>query len=53
VIFYCDSCTEKPLAYTFIPAFILIIAYASFGLFRMLFPAKAESCRICNLIARK
>jgi len=52
-IFYCSTCTEKPLAYAFIPAFILMIAYAGFGIFKILFPAKAESCPICTLISRK
>jgi hypothetical protein len=33
-------CTEKPLAYAFLLAFILIIGYAGFGLFKMLFPAR-------------
>jgi hypothetical protein len=39
-IFYCEMCTEKPLAYAFLLAFILIIGYAGFGLFKMLFPAR-------------
>ncbi len=43
VIFYCETCTEKPLAYAFILAFVLIIAYAGFVLFKMLFPAKIRS----------
>jgi len=52
-IFYCETCSEKPLAYAFLVAFILIIGYASFGLFKMLFPARAELCKICSLIYRK
>ena len=52
-IFSCETCAAKPLAYAFILAFILIIAYAGFGLFNMLFPAKAESCPICALMHRK
>ncbi len=45
MIFYCKTCTEKPLAYAFILAFALIITYAGFELFKMLFPARAESDR--------
>ena len=45
---YCDSCSRKPLACAFILAFILIIAYASIGLFKMLFPEKTESRPICS-----
>jgi hypothetical protein len=44
-IFYCDTCSQKPLAYAFLLAFILIIAYASFGLFRMLLPGKRNHVR--------
>jgi hypothetical protein len=47
---YCDSCSQKPLAYAFILAFILIIAYASIGLFKMVFPGKAEFCPICSYL---
>jgi hypothetical protein len=50
MILYCDSCSQKPLAYAFILAFILIIAYASIGLFKMVFPGKAESCPICSFL---
>jgi len=52
-IFSCETCAAKPLAYAFILAFILIIAYAGFSLFNMLFPAKAESCPVCALMNRK
>lgn len=53
LIFSCGTCTAKPLAYLFILAFALIIVYAGFSLFNMLFPEKAESCPICALMYRK
>ena len=37
----CELCTEKTLDYVFLPAFVLIIAYSGFRLFKMLFPARA------------
>jgi len=52
-VFSCGTCTAQPLAYAFILACTLIIVYAGFGLFRILFPEKAESCPICALIYRK
>jgi len=52
-VFSCETCAAKPWAYLFILAFILIIAYAGFGLFNMLFPEKAESCPVCALLYRK
>ena len=52
-VFSCGTCAAKPLAYLLILAFTLIIAYAGFSLFTMLFPAKAESCPICALLCRK
>jgi len=36
----CDPCTEKMGEYLFLTAFCLIIAYSSFRLFKMLFPAR-------------
>ena len=52
-VFSCETCAAKPLAYLFILGFILIIAYAGFSLFNILFPAKAESCPVCALLYRK
>jgi hypothetical protein len=40
-IFYCDTYTGKPLAYAFLIAFCLIIAYSKIKLLIMLFPARA------------
>jgi hypothetical protein len=37
----CNPCTEKMGEYLFLPAFVLIIAYSGFRLFKMLFPARA------------
>jgi hypothetical protein len=34
------SCTEKPLIFFFLPAFVLIIAYSTIKLFKMLFLAR-------------
>jgi uncharacterized membrane protein YesL len=52
-IIYYDTRIGKPLAYAFTLGFILIIVYAGFGLFKMLFHARAESCPICSLISRE
>jgi flagellar biosynthesis protein FliQ len=38
----CTPCTEKTGEYLFLPAFILIIIYSSYRLFKMLFPARTE-----------
>jgi hypothetical protein len=36
-----DPCTEKMGEYLFLPAFVLMIAYSGFRLFKRLFPARA------------
>jgi hypothetical protein len=41
-----ELCTEKTLDYAFILAFVLIIAYSGFRLFKMLFQARVETCQM-------
>jgi hypothetical protein len=47
------SCNLEPGAYLFGAVFVVISLYAGFNLFRMLFPVKKESCRICSLISKR
>jgi hypothetical protein len=47
------SCGLEPGAYLFGAVFVVIVVYAGFNLFRMLFPVKKESCRICSLLSKR
>jgi hypothetical protein len=33
--------------------FVVLLVYAGFSLFRMLFPARQASCRVCSLLSKK
>ena len=47
------QCYLESGAYLFGAAFVVILLYAGFNLFRMLFPIRKESCRICSLISKR
>jgi len=47
------SCGLQPGAYLFGAVFVVLLVYAGFNLFRMLFPVKKESCRVCSLLSKK
>jgi hypothetical protein len=42
-----------PGAYLSGAIFVVLLVYAGFGLFRMLFPARQASCRVCSLLSKK
>jgi len=47
------SCGLEPGAYLFGAVFVVLLVYAGFNLFRMLFPVKKDSCRFCSLLSKK
>jgi hypothetical protein len=47
------SCNLEPGAYLFGAVFVVILSYAGFNLFRMLFPARQASCRVCSLLSKR
>jgi len=47
------TCGLEPGAYAFGAAFVVIVLWAGFNLFGMLFPTRKGSCRICSLISKK
>jgi hypothetical protein len=47
------SCGLEPGSYLFGGVFVVLLLYAGFNLFRMLFPVKKESCRICSLLSKR
>jgi hypothetical protein len=46
-------CRLESGAYLFGAVFVMIVFYAGFNLFSMLFPTKKESCRICSLLIKR
>ena len=47
------SCSPGPGAYLSGAIFVVLLVYAGFGLFRMLFPVRQASCRVCSLLSKK
>jgi uncharacterized BrkB/YihY/UPF0761 family membrane protein len=47
------TCHLEPAAYLFGAVFVVILLYAGFILFSMLFPNKKVSCRICSLLSKR
>ena len=47
------TCHLEPAAYLFGAVFVVILLYAGFNLFSMLFPNRKVSCRICSLLSKR
>jgi hypothetical protein len=47
------SYTPGPGAYLSGAVFLVLLVYAGFSLFTMLFSAKQASCRVCSLLTKK
>ena len=47
------TCGIEPGAYVIGAALVVIVLWAGFYLFGMLFPTKKGSCRICSLISKR
>jgi hypothetical protein len=47
------TCGIEPGAYLFGAAFVVILAYSTIKLLKMLFPEILESCPICSLISKR
>jgi hypothetical protein len=47
------SCSLGPGAYLSGAIFVVLLVYAGFSLFQMLFPVRQASCRVCSLLSKK